>query len=62
MKVWEWTEPGIWSVWGYRVEYQGRDNFEGGWIIGVAQDIEDGMEGYEIGSGILIGLSQEDEW
>lgn len=49
MEVWEITEPGIWTGWGYRVEYQGREKFEGGWEEGALFDIERGMEGYERG-------------
>ena len=49
MEVWEITEPGIWTFWGYRVEYQGREKFEGGWEEGALFDIERGMEGYERG-------------
>jgi len=60
MEVWDITEPGIWTFWGYRVEYQGRDKFEGG-KEGIQFDIERGMEGYEIGSGIWIWLWPDEE-
>ena len=46
MKVWEWTEPGIWSFWGERIPFQGRDNFEGG-ELGVEFDIMRGLQGYD---------------
>ena len=42
------TEPGFYSLWGSRVEYQGRNYFEGG-QEGIKRDIKRGMEGYETG-------------
>ena len=46
MKVWEITEPGIWTGWGAWGEYQGRDHFEGG-ELGWEFDIKRGLEGYD---------------
>jgi RHS repeat-associated protein len=47
MEVWEMTEPGIWTRWG--PDYQGRNVFEGG-PEGVKRDMENGMDGYGMGS------------
>ncbi|MFC1781557.1 RHS repeat-associated core domain-containing protein [Planctomycetota bacterium] len=46
METWEITEPGIWTGWGRWLEYQGRDNFEGG-EQGWEFDMIRGLEGYD---------------
>jgi len=47
MTVWEYTEPGIWTGWGFWGEYQSRDRFENGWEQGAEFDIERGLQGYD---------------
>lgn len=53
MEVFEMTEPGLATGWGWWLDYQGRSfyiggNFEDG-LVGIDRDMETGMAGYWYG-------------